>query len=96
MAPEVRIAVLYGKRGREDPFQVAAELQAYALQVQKELATPDLLSKAEELGLKTFVWTVNEVSEMKKFLSLGVDGLISDFPQKFWKIKPRRNADRSR
>lgn len=96
MAPEVRIGVLYGKRVREDPFQVAAELQAYALQVQKELVTPELLSKAEQLGLKTFVWTVNEVSEMKKLLSLGIDGLMSDFPQKFWKIKPRRKADRGR
>ena len=34
--------------------------------------------------------TVNEVPEMEKFLALGVDGIISDFPEKFWKIRQRR------
>lgn len=96
MAPDVRIGVLYAKRQREDPFQAAAELQAYSLQVQKELVTPELLGKAGELGLKTFVWTVNDLSEMRKFLALGVDGIISDFPQKFCKVKPRGKTSRGR
>ncbi|MEK6613631.1 MAG: glycerophosphodiester phosphodiesterase family protein [Candidatus Binatota bacterium] len=48
------------------------------------------MEEARELGLKSFVWTVNEVKEMEKFLSLGVDGIISDFPEKFWKIKRRK------
>ena len=52
--------------------------------------TPDLLEKSRQFGLNTFVWTVNEVAEMEKFLLLGVDGIMSDFPEKFWKVKHRK------
>lgn len=90
LAPDVRIGVLYGAGIKDNPFQAAREMNAYSLHIQKEFATPHFLEEARELGLKSFVWTVNEAKEMEKFLSLGVDGIISDFPEKFWKIKQRK------
>jgi len=90
LAPDVRIGVLYGAGSKDNPFQAAREMNAYSLHIQREFATPHFLEEARELGLKSFVWTVNEVKEMEKFLSLGVDGIISDFPEKFWKIKQRK------
>ena len=90
LAPDVRIGVLYGAGIKDNPFQAAREMNAYSLHIQREFATPHFLEEARELGLKSFVWTVNEVKEMEKFLSLGVDGIISDFPEKFWKIKRRK------
>ena len=90
LAPDVRIGVLYGAGIKDNPFQAAREMNAYSLHIQREFATAHFLEEARELGLKSFVWTVNEVKEMEKFLSLGVDGIISDFPEKFWKIKQRK------
>jgi len=90
LAPDVRIGVLYGAGSKDNPFQAAREMNAYSLHIQREFATAHFLEEARELGLKSFVWTVNEVKEMEKFLSLGVDGIISDFPEKFWKIKQRK------
>ena len=90
LAPDARIGVLYGQGGKENPFQTARNLRAHSIQVQKELVTPDLLEKSRQFGLNTFVWTVNEVAEMEKFLLLGVDGIMSDFPEKFWKVKHRK------
>ena len=90
LAPDVRIGVLYGAGIKDNPFQAAREMNAYSLHIQREFATPHFLEEARELGLKSFVWTVNEVKEMEKFISLGVDGIISDFPEKFWKIKQRK------
>lgn len=90
LAPGAKIGILYGKGVKDNPFQVAKELKAESIQVQKELLTPDFVAKARQLGIRTFVWTVNEVAEMERFLSLGVDGMISDFPGKFWKIKLRK------
>lgn len=90
LAPDVRIGVLCGAGIKDNPFQAAREMNAYSLHIQREFATPHFLEEARELGLKSFVWTVNEAKEMEKFLSLGVDGIISDFPEKFWKIKQRK------
>ena len=90
LAPEARIGLLYDANVKEDPFRTAKELKADCLQVHKDLVTSDFLEKTARSGLRTFVWTVNEVVEMEKFLAMGVDGIISDFPERFWKIKPRR------
>jgi hypothetical protein len=59
----------------------------------KRLRDPDRIKQAAGLDSRS-VWTVNEVAEMEKFLALGVDGIISDFPEKFWKLRVRRSANR--
>jgi glycerophosphoryl diester phosphodiesterase len=87
LAPEARIGVLYGAGIKENPFEIASEVSASSLHIQKEIATPHFFEKASQLGLKILVWTINEVREMEKFLSMGVHGIVSDFPEKFWKIK---------
>jgi glycerophosphoryl diester phosphodiesterase len=90
LAPEARIGILFCKGMQEDPLQMAWKTRAESLHLEKDCVNLDLVQQARNLGLKTFVWTVNEVREMEKFLALGVDGLISDFPEKFWKIRQRR------
>jgi glycerophosphoryl diester phosphodiesterase len=90
LGPDSRIGILHGKEIKENPFQLAREIGAESLHIQKELATPPVLERAADIGLKTLVWTVNDLREMEKFLALGVDGIISDFPEKFWKIRQKR------
>jgi glycerophosphoryl diester phosphodiesterase len=86
LAPEARLGVIYGADSEENPFIVAEEVQAASLHVQKELATREFLEKSWELGLEVFVWTVNELRDMENFTSLGVQGLMTDFPERFWKL----------
>ncbi|MGH7775005.1 MAG: glycerophosphodiester phosphodiesterase [Candidatus Binatia bacterium] len=90
LAPQARIGIIYAKGIKDDPLQVAWKVRAYSLHLEKNSVTPDLIQQARGLGVKIFVWTINEVREMEKYLSLGVDGIISDFPEKFWKIKQRK------
>lgn len=47
------------------------------------LVTPDLVSWCHDKGMKVYPWTVNEVPAMKKMVSYGVDGLITDYPDRF-------------
>ena len=91
LGPEARIGLIYGKgMDEEGCFQAAREVHACCVHVEKELAVPSFLERAAENGLKSFVWTVNEVAEMERFVSLGADGIITDFPERFWKVKPRK------
>jgi glycerophosphoryl diester phosphodiesterase len=86
LAPEARLGVNCGVESEENPFVVAEEVQAASLHVQKELATREFLEKSWAFGLDAFVWTVNELRDMKSFTSLGVQGIMTDFPERLWKL----------
>ncbi len=42
----------------------------------------DAVKSAQALGLKVTPWTVNEPSDMQRLISWGVDGIISDYPDR--------------
>lgn len=42
--------------------------------------TPELIAEAHALGLKVYVWTVNNAVDMEKMIALGVDGITTDRP----------------
>jgi glycerophosphoryl diester phosphodiesterase len=44
------------------------------------------VKEAQSLGLKVVVWTVNSASDMQRMIELGVDGIISDYPDLLRKI----------
>ena len=44
------------------------------------LVNAELLKKCHDRNIKVIPWTVNTLEEMKKLKALGVDGLISDYP----------------
>ncbi|MDT4895147.1 MAG: glycerophosphoryl diester phosphodiesterase [Acidobacteriota bacterium] len=43
--------------------------------------TQRFVDKAHSLNLKVHAWTVNEPQEMERMRALGVDGIITDYPQ---------------
>ena len=44
--------------------------------------TRENVKEAQSLGLKVVVWTVNEPADMRRMIELGVDGIISDYPDR--------------
>ena len=44
--------------------------------------TEETLAEAHALGLRVVVWTVNEVADMLALARLGVDGIITDYPDR--------------
>ena len=47
---------------------------------QFRLASRELIAEVHDEELKVMAWTVNDEAEMKRLLSLGVDGIITDYP----------------
>jgi len=87
LAPEASLAVICGSADQEDPFAAARLVEAKTLHVQARLARRDFLARAWDEGLDVYVWTVNELRDMEAFRALGVQGIISDFPEKFRKLR---------
>jgi glycerophosphoryl diester phosphodiesterase len=49
-------------------------------------ATPARIAEAHKLGLKVLPWTVNDPADMARLIDLGVDGLITDYPDRLRKV----------
>jgi glycerophosphoryl diester phosphodiesterase len=57
-------------------LQVPIELQGISV------LTPELAEKAARLDLKVHAWTINDVAEMQMLVDMGVDGIITDYPER--------------
>ena len=44
------------------------------------------IHEAQSLGLKVVVWTVNTEADMRRMIALGVDGIISDYPDELRRV----------
>ncbi|MCX2741840.1 glycerophosphodiester phosphodiesterase family protein [Pontibacter anaerobius] len=51
-----------------------------------KLVTPALVEATHRYGIKIIPWTVNSLEEMQRLKALGVDGLISDYPDLYKKL----------
>lgn len=63
-------------------WEWAAEFNAAALHPHFTLLTESNVAKAREAGYKVYTWTVNEATDIARVKALGVDGIITDFPER--------------
>jgi glycerophosphoryl diester phosphodiesterase len=53
--------------------------------------TTDMIKQCHHKNIKVIPWTVNTVEEMNAMISMGVDGIISDYPDLFDQIRQQAN-----
>jgi len=52
----------------------------------QEMVTDDLMKTCNALNMQVIPWTVNDIATMKRLKTLGVHGIISDYPDLFKKL----------
>jgi glycerophosphoryl diester phosphodiesterase len=52
--------------------------------------TPRFIQTAQRRGTAVHVWTINETADMQRLIAWGVDGLISDYPDRALKLIGKR------
>jgi glycerophosphoryl diester phosphodiesterase len=55
-----------------------------------KLVTAESIAAAHRLGLEVHVWTVDDELEMRSLLALGVDGIITNWPQRLCALREQR------
>lgn len=51
--------------------------------------TPRMVSAAHSRGLDVHAWTINDVEDMQRLIDLGVDGIITDYPDRLMDLLGR-------
>ncbi len=77
------LAVLWDAGPVADAMGRARRVGARALHLRKDRTTPDALAAAAAAGLPVRAWTVNERGEMDRLVAAGVEGIFTDFPERF-------------
>lgn len=62
---------------------------ANEVNINYKYVTPRVVRKVHEMGKKVNVWTVNQPENLKKYLDMGVNGIITDYPNR---LKPLINS----
>jgi glycerophosphoryl diester phosphodiesterase len=72
----------------------ACALQVPEYQARLRLLTRRFVDTAHSLNLKVHAWTINETSDMLRLLNLGVDGIITDYPDRLMPLLGRNFQER--
>ena len=51
--------------------------------------TPRTVSASHNRGMEVHAWTINETDEMQRFLDMGLDGIITDRPDRLLELLGR-------
>jgi glycerophosphoryl diester phosphodiesterase len=51
--------------------------------------TPRMVTAAHSRGLDVHAWTINDVDNMQRLVALGVDGIITDYPDRLMELLGR-------
>lgn len=79
--PDMPIAVLT-EGDPVDALPIARELHAESINPHFKALTAGNVKAVQEAGFKVYTWTVNEAVDIKLVRSLGVDGIITNFPER--------------
>lgn len=86
--PALPLIQLYGRQGSSAVRTFLGKAQAYAAGIgpAKEDADGPLVEAAHDRRLDVHPYTVNELTEMRRLVNLGVDGVFTNFPNRLGRV----------
>jgi glycerophosphoryl diester phosphodiesterase len=79
--PAIMIGLLL-EENKPDIVKKAVSVGARQICPRASLITPALVEEAHKADLHVATWTVNKPEEMRKMVAAGVDGIMTDFPDR--------------
>jgi len=73
--------------GGEDMVREAVRVGARQIGPRGDCVTPELIADAHRRGLKMITWTINEAAQMRALAAIGVDGIITNHPDRLIAVR---------
>ena len=95
ISPDAALGTLY-MSGIADPVSYTAGMGMQAIHPSVDcMRYPGLIERCKKRGIRTHVWTVNTEAQMERMRQLGVDAIITNYPDVALKLygRPYRTVD---
>ncbi len=79
LEPELQLGVIADEQ-IDAALDFAKAISAYSFHPCLAVVTEELVRKVQAMGMKLFVHTVNEISDINRMQQFGVDGIFTDYP----------------
>ena len=80
---DIPIAILVDSLNKiDDAIKLAKQINAVALNPNKEFITKEIVNKIQSKNIKVYPYTINTPRNIRKMRSMGVDAIITDFPER--------------
>lgn len=79
--PYIMLGMLVDKAGG-NLVDLARDAGARQLCPRSDLVTPELVAQAKRADMQVVTWTVNDPAEMRRLMDAGVNGIMTDFPDR--------------
>jgi len=86
--PAIATATLFNKElhtGR-DPLEIVLEVGSRGFNISSKRVTPEMIERCHRHGIPVAVYTVNEASDMRRLMEMGVDAVFSDHPDRMIEV----------
>ena len=74
---------------KKNTYQKIYEIQKKIRYIEEKIA----LNYSQNKNIPIFVWTVNDSNEMKRFIDLGINGIITDYPDRLSEVLKTYNSN---
>jgi glycerophosphoryl diester phosphodiesterase len=81
IAPGIRIGLL-ADRAPTGLIDAAMRMNAWSINPDHKLVNLEFCATAHQRGLQVYVWTVDDPDEMRRQISAGVDGIMTNYPER--------------
>jgi glycerophosphoryl diester phosphodiesterase len=84
--PEITVALLIGEKGSPEDFLKKLGFDPDIYSPYYQLINRQRLRRLHKRGIKVIPWTVNDPVTMHALIKMGVDGIITDYPNRLLDI----------
>jgi glycerophosphoryl diester phosphodiesterase len=86
--PDIMVGVL-AEKGAEKLIDAALRMCAYAVNPRFDMVTGEFCERAHRGGLMVLTWTVDAPELMRYLIDAGVDGIMTNFPERMTALRSR-------
>ncbi|MFX1505031.1 MAG: glycerophosphodiester phosphodiesterase [Promethearchaeota archaeon] len=88
---KIDLALLQKERTPDKYFKTITKLNLKTAQIRPSALEPSFLTKCREKDIRVFYFYADEPAEMKRVINLGIDGILTNYPDRLKKILAKEN-----